>query len=257
MVFLTKTLCFDFLDAVVLALEYCNRGSLQDVVDLYGELPEDFIKSMLFEVVQGLNEIHIKKKMHRDIKPQNILVSHNGHVKIADFGIIGSASEDDMLNTFTGTTLYMSPERLAGGSYTNAGDIWSLGLVVIVCATKVFPFTFKNNGAGYWGVTQAIMEKPSPNIDSTNYSEELKDFVRMCMEKDPFERATAQQLLSHPLLKDFQNTSNSRTYSEEINKILKPSPDRVKADVADLKDLLIKIGSAVFWFVYSFSIFLE
>ncbi len=72
------------------------------------------------------------------IKPANILINSWGEVKIADFGILGK--EEDGLATFCGTTTFMSPERLRGGGSGAAGDIWSLGLVLLVCATGKFPY---------------------------------------------------------------------------------------------------------------------
>ena len=227
---------------VVFALEYMNRGSLQEIVETHGPLPESVIRSILRQVLEGLCAIHANKQMHRDIKPANILLNHFGEVKIADFGIIGTGDDQDILNTFCGTTMYMSPERLAGGSYTIAGDIWSLGLMLIVCATGKFPFVFDQSKGGYFGITCAIMDKPAPNINHTLYSENLKDFVNMCMLKDPFERWSADQLLQHP----FIISSDVGASLDCWNSLLLASATRESQDYNDLRSLVQKATSPEF-----------
>lgn len=79
--------------------------------------------------------------MHRDIKPDNILVNSKGFVKLTDFGI-GKVmeSEEFLAGTFVGTMNYMSPERMEGEKYQYEGDIWSLGIVLIELATGSYPF---------------------------------------------------------------------------------------------------------------------
>ena len=79
--------------------------------------------------------------MHRDIKPDNILVNSTGFVKLTDFGITKQLDETSALvSTFVGTMNYMSPERMEGGKYSFEGDIWSLGIVLIELVTGSYPY---------------------------------------------------------------------------------------------------------------------
>jgi len=80
-------------------------------------------------------EMHV---IHRDIKPQNILINQKGEVKITDFGVCSELAHTcDVANTFTGTAKYMSPERLTARSYTLKSDIWSLGIVLYHCCRSL------------------------------------------------------------------------------------------------------------------------
>ena len=132
-----------------------------------------------------MNTLHSRHQVHRDIKPANILINHKGEVKLADFGILAILKDDDQLcKTFVGTyfilssffscrTLYMSPERVKGESYGYPGDIWSLGLSIIVSALGKFPYEAKH---GYFGVVSMVLDEPAPNLPDS-YSFEIRDFI--------------------------------------------------------------------------------
>lgn len=152
--------------ALSLVLEYCQAGSLDKVIaHQQRPFPERVIAAMAFQMLQGL--LHLKRAhhFHRDVKPQNILATANGTVKLTDFGLARELGHSqDMAQTFVGTFKYMSPERVQNQPYeyervgwvewwaadlrsaralllsSYKSDIWSLGLVLIECATKRFPY---------------------------------------------------------------------------------------------------------------------
>lgn len=138
-----------------------------------------------------------RKQVHRDIKPDNVLVNIDGEVKLTDFGISKSLDQTlKMCNTFVGTTLYMSPERMDGTSYSYPGDIWSLGLVVIEMATGEYPYPPLK---GFIELFQFIKMNPAPLLPANaGFSPEMRDFVERCMQKDPALRDTAVELSAHP-----------------------------------------------------------
>ena len=111
--------------------------------------------------------------MHRDIKPDNILVNKKGFVKLTDFGIsrqYGEA-ETEKSRTFVGTLTYMSPERMEGDKYGFEGDIWSLGIMLIETITGKFPY---KETKGFLEMLEQICENDSPNVPNNgNYSLEL------------------------------------------------------------------------------------
>jgi len=87
------------------------------------------------------------KVVHRDVKPANILLNKNGVVKLADFGVSGQTEySTDCLTSWVGTMSYMSPERLSGDMYQKDTDLWSLGIILIECATGRCP----TPDAGFW-----------------------------------------------------------------------------------------------------------
>jgi len=92
------------------------------------------------QVLQGLAYLHTKKTIHRDIKPSNILLSREGIVKLADFGVSGELVGSNA-GTFTGTSFYMAPERITGETmYTIRSDVWSTGISLLELVQNRFPY---------------------------------------------------------------------------------------------------------------------
>jgi len=93
----------------------------------------------------------------------------------------------------------MSPERLEGEKYTYAGDIWSLGLIIIEMLTGHFPYSEKGTKE-FWSLLEEISRLPSPNVPENDprFSAEVFDFLRSCMQKHSHERESALSLLAHP-----------------------------------------------------------
>lgn len=113
-----------------MVMEYMNGGTLQNFVSDGQPLSEPALAGVARSVLRGLAEMHAQRKIHRDIKPSNILLDRQGRVKIADFGVVRELNKTDSFGqTFTGTTTYMSPERIQHNAHGCPSDIWSLGMV--------------------------------------------------------------------------------------------------------------------------------
>lgn len=126
---------------VNLVVEYMDGGSLEDLVQAGGCDDEAVLASMAAQVLQGLRFLHERHKVHRDVKPGNLLLNSRGQVKLADFGVarkLGGTS--DLSRTFVGTVGYMSPERIQGLRYNAKADIWGFGLSLMACALGRFPY---------------------------------------------------------------------------------------------------------------------
>nr|AWR92605.1 MKK6 [Chrysanthemum x morifolium] len=196
--------------AISLVFEYMDRGSLTDVIRQLKTILEPYLAVLCKQVLQGLVYLHHDRHViHRDIKPSNLLVNQKGEVKITDFGVSAMlASSMGQRDTFVGTYNYMSPERISGKAYDYKSDIWSLGLVILECAIGRFPFIQSEDQQGgptFYELLDAIVSKPPPTAPSDQFSPEFCSFVSACIQKDPKDRSSALDLLSHPFIKKFKD----------------------------------------------------
>ncbi|KAJ0395240.1 hypothetical protein P43SY_007139 [Pythium insidiosum] len=184
--------------AVVIALEYMDGGSLENVIHQLGTIPEHVLGNIAFQILYALSYLKTHKRLHRDIKPPNILLNSRGLVKLSDFGIateLGSSLA--MCGTFVGTFRYMSPERIEGALYSYDSDIWSLGLVLMEAATGVYPYPKHKTCID---MIQALRESPPPTLSDKYFSAEFCEFLRCCLQREPLDRASADVLLESPWL---------------------------------------------------------
>ncbi|CAI9110182.1 OLC1v1010161C1 [Oldenlandia corymbosa var. corymbosa] len=185
-----------------LFLEYASGGALANKVKSSCDqrLPECEVRRYAKGILRGLNCIHKSGYVHCDIKLQNILLTQEGEVKIADFGLakkVSNGKGKKLGCELRGTPLYMSPEMVAGGDQSSPADIWALGCVVAEMVTGIPAWGSSNDLAGLLmriGVGEQVPEVPG------NLSEEGKDFLRKCFVKDPQLRWTAEMLLNHPFV---------------------------------------------------------
>ncbi|KAF5743014.1 mitogen-activated protein kinase kinase 6 [Tripterygium wilfordii] len=195
--------------AFSLVLEYMDRGSLVDVIKQVKTILEPYLAVVCKQVLQGLVYLHNERHViHRDIKPSNLLVNHKGEVKITDFGVSAVvASSMGQRDTFVGTYNYMSPERISGSTYDYSSDIWSLGLVILECAIGRFPYIQSEDQQGwptFYELLEAIVENPPPSAPSDQFSPEFCSFISSCIQKEPRDRLSSLELLSHPFIKKFE-----------------------------------------------------
>ncbi|CAH9084034.1 unnamed protein product [Cuscuta europaea] len=196
--------------AISIILEYMDGGSLADFLKLVKNVPEPYLAAIFKQVLKGLWYLHNEKHIiHRDLKPSNLLMNHRGDVKITDFGVSAVlASTSGAANTFVGTYNYMSPERIAGSSHGYSSDIWSLGLVLLECATGDFPYCPPQPEEGWANVyelMETIVDQPEPRAPSDQFSPEFCSFISSCVQKDPKKRLSANELMSHPFIHMYDN----------------------------------------------------
>ena len=150
-------------DVAYIAMEFLQGRELRDIMDDGGLLPVDQALDIAAQVAMGLAYAHEHDIVHRDVKPSNIMVVRDGHVKITDFGIARMASS--AVRTQTGMVLgspkYMSPEQVMGKTIDQRSDIFSLGVMLYEMLTGQAPFTGENVNAIMYQTLNAVPAPPS------------------------------------------------------------------------------------------------
>ncbi|KAJ2481977.1 Protein kinase C signaling pathway involved MAPKK protein [Coemansia sp. RSA 2131] len=189
--------------SIAICMEYCEGGSLESVykrvAKLNAQIGEGVLGKVALAVLRGLVQLHSFRVIHRDVKPSNILVTGRGEIKLCDFGVSGELV-DSIAQTFVGTSYYMAPERIQGDRYAVQSDVWSLGLTLIEVSQNQFPFPPPGHPQlSVIELLEFIIHMPVPEMDA-RFSSECRDFVRVCLVKDPKDRPTPSALLEHPFI---------------------------------------------------------
>lgn len=200
-----------------IVMEYCGGGSCADLLKCYRKLNEETTAFIIRDVLRGLSYLHDENKVHRDIKLANILLTNYGDIKLADFGVSGEITMTQLKrNTFVGTPFWMAPEVIARQKtgYNEKADIWSTGITTIELVTGSPPLSQYDP----MKILFEIPKKRPPLLTGVDFSENIKDFVRYCLIKDPKKRPSSSTLLHHKFLKNIKRNVNLFKLLEEKNK---------------------------------------
>ncbi|BGP37387.1 Suppressor of Sensor Kinase (SLN1) [Rhodotorula kratochvilovae] len=226
-------------DKVFIFEEYCPGGSLANLLE-HGRIEDEIIIQIYaLQMLSGLIYLHSQNVVHRDIKPDNILLDGNGTIKYVDFGAakvlaknqktlasrsrIGSSAAPVAVdgaapadaNSLTGTPMYLSPETVKGERRGKMGamDVWAVGCVILECATGRRPWSnLDNEWAIMFHIGIAVQHPPLP--EPHQLSELGIDFIRQCLTIDPEKRPTAEELMCHPWIMEATAQINM-AYEEE------------------------------------------
>ena len=170
-----------------IAMAYYEGGTLRERIDS-GSLTTDESVAIASQIASGLARAHEKGIVHRDIKPQNILLTRDGEAKIIDFGLAKLAGKTRLTKEgiTLGTVAYMSPEQAKGEEVDQRSDIFSLGAVFYELLTGEPPFKGEHEAALMYGI---VHEEPQPLSKSgVEIPESLHVIVNRTLEKDPDQR---------------------------------------------------------------------
>lgn len=161
---------------IYLILEFCSGGDLSKYI-LTKEILYD--KKYFSEIIHGFKYLYENDVLHRDIKPQNILI-HDNSIKISDFGFAKAYEENELLSTFCGSPLYMAPEILKNKDYANTSDIWSLGVILYELIVKEHPYSVESRKDLYFLVRNGF------NINYNKICDKYyKQFIQLLLIEDP------------------------------------------------------------------------
>uniref|UniRef100_A0AAR2JQA4 non-specific serine/threonine protein kinase n=1 Tax=Pygocentrus nattereri TaxID=42514 RepID=A0AAR2JQA4_PYGNA len=208
-------------------IEFCPGGALDDIMlELERGLSEQQISEVCCQTLQALSYLHQHHIFHRDLKAGNILLTMDGQIKLADFGV--SAKNDNTLQrraTFIGTPYWMAPEVIMcetskDNPYSSKADIWSLGITLIEAAEMEPP----HHSLNPMRVLLKITKSPPPTLSNPRrWSSHFQDFLRRALQKNPESRWGAQQLLAHPF-----------SYAGRDGRALKELIAEAKAEVTEV-----------------------
>lgn len=200
---------------IVICMEYCNCGSLDKILPLCNpqQFPDYVLRKLAYSMLTGLEYLYTTHKIiHRDIKPLNVLMTHRGEFKLCDFGVLRELTNSlAQADTFVGTLMYMSPERIQGLKYGVKLDVWLMGLMLIELALgqpvwrdddddDEHPMSGPN---GILDLLQRIVNETPPLLKGkTNpvtgkpYNPQLCEFIDFAMVKDEQQRKLPRELLA-------------------------------------------------------------
>ena len=173
-----------------LVLEFCNNGTLQDVLNTRKRIPEEEAIKIAYQIVLGLSAMNDLQIVHRDMKPDNIFI-HNDTYKIGDFGFANQASK---FVTQLGTCIYMGPEFYIGTGNMDSGvDIWAFGVILHQMLFGEFAF----NGTDQRMVINKVINQEYRTPKYPEIRSETKDLLQKCLIKNPEERIKMENLRNH------------------------------------------------------------
>ena len=219
-----------------LTMELVEGRSLADLI-APGGLPLGQVLDLIVPLAEALAAAHEKGVVHRDLKPANVMVTHEGRVKVLDFGVAKLMTPDartkatgsgdpspqlSMTGEIIGTVSYMAPEQMFGEAVDARTDLFSLGILIFELVTGERPF----GGTSLWEVASAVMREEAPALASIRpeVSADLDRIVSRCLEKQPERRFQQARELAN----------EARALSRVLERGTLPTPASAPASIASI-----------------------
>lgn len=175
-------------DIFYIVMEYVDGETLKDYVKKHGKLSVEETIDIMEQLTSAIQHAHENGLIHRDIKPQNILIDRSGKIKVTDFGIAValSATALTQTNSVLGSVHYLSPEQARGGKATKLSDIYSLGIVFYELVTGELPFT----GQSPVSIALKHLHDETPSVRKLNpvIPQSVENIILKATAKNPFHR---------------------------------------------------------------------
>ncbi len=245
-------------DIVAIVMEYIEGQSLKDLIENQGKMSQIEIERLFPQILLALQHVHKAGFVHRDIKPSNFMLSTDGTIKLADFGIAKDKNVAAFTETGTqmGTPMYMSPEQIKSTrDVDHRSDIYSLGVVLYEMATGTFPFD-KNN-LSLPEIQVCILRDPLPKTGSlwdtqiakATAKNEIDRFQSCTNWVEVFAKKEQPNAFDKPVDKAFQPNTSSTNYSSNSSEST--------YDTSQKKFLFIGVGVIVFIGILAFLLWPE
>jgi serine/threonine-protein kinase len=209
-----------------MVMEYVRGRNLRDLLTTYGRLEPQQAVDVLLQMLAALEHAHRRGIVHRDVKPENVLVTADGTVKVADFGLARAFSESRITQapgTVTGTVQYLAPEQIQGDPADPRTDLYATGVVAYELLTGKVPFTGETSLAiAYKHLSDRV---PPPSKIAPDVPPSLDEVVRVATEKRRDERPRSAQDLGHLVAETSAEVAPAAPLAELVRKL--PAPDEV------------------------------
>ncbi|MCM1178802.1 MAG: Stk1 family PASTA domain-containing Ser/Thr kinase [Clostridium sp.] len=184
-----------------IVMELVEGITLKEYIQQNGRLPYQTALDFIIQIASGIEVAHEHHTIHRDIKPQNIIVSKNGTLKVTDFGIAKAATSNTVASSAMGSVHYISPEQARGGYSDERSDIYSLGITLYEMLTGRVPFEGENN------VTVALMHIQSEIIPPREYYPDIPVSLEKIVLKATQKKPERRYLTTNAMLSDLRKVA--------------------------------------------------
>lgn len=185
-------------EELFMIIEYMPIGSLSQFV-AYRLWKEPQIAYLVQQMNAGLQFMHSQRRLHRDIKSDNVLIGPQGEVKLGDFGFaVNLTKERNARRSVVGTFYWMAPELIAGAPYDGKVDVWSTGITAIELAHGGPPYIQEEPVRALF----MIVNNPAPKLQNirAKWSSSFRNYIRCAVVKNPLDRASSSELMRHKFL---------------------------------------------------------
>ena len=212
--------CFQTEERIYFIMPFIRGGELFQHLRNFRFFDEEKVKFYAAIIGMGLEHIHSRGIIYRDIKPENILMDENGYLKIADFGMAKILNQNEKATSFCGTPEYLAPEIITGEGHNAAADWWSFGILIYEMLCGIPPFYCDNTEKMYGLITRAVLRFPK----KINISDTAKALITKLLVKNQDLRLGSkggfEEIKKHPF---FEGMDFEALYNQKVTPPFKPA----------------------------------